>query len=108
MTRSRITIAIAFLLLFSLPALLLADDAAAVFKSRCSPCHGSDGSGNTPMGKKVGAKALGSPEVQKLADADLQKTVTAGKGKMPEFGSKLSAAQIGDLVKLIRTFNAAK
>ena len=54
----------------------------------------------------MGAKALGSPEVQKLADADLQKTITSGKNKMPEFGSKLKPEQIKDLVKLVRSFAA--
>jgi cytochrome c6 len=105
-SHSLTTILIALLLVLLVPCLVLADDAAAAFKSRCAPCHGADGSGNTPMGKKVGAKALGSPEVQKLTDADLQKTVTSGKNKMPEFGSKLKPEQITDLVKFIRTLAA--
>jgi mono/diheme cytochrome c family protein len=82
---------------------LAADDAAAMFKTKCSPCHGADGSGNTPMGKKVAAKALGSPEVQKQTDEQLQKVIASGKGKMPAF-DKLSAAQIADLVKVVRGF----
>jgi cytochrome c6 len=104
--RSFTVLVVAVLLVAALPCVSLADAGAAIFKSRCSPCHGADGSGNTPMGKKVGAKALGSPEVQKLADADLQKTVASGKNKMPEFGSKLSAQQISELVKVIRGFAA--
>jgi mono/diheme cytochrome c family protein len=96
----------AFLLVVALPSALLAEDAAAIFNSRCAPCHARDGSGNTPMGKKIGAKALGSPEVQKLSDADLQKTIASGKGKMPGFGTKLSPEQIGEVVKLIRSFAA--
>jgi mono/diheme cytochrome c family protein len=104
--RSFTVLVVAVLLVAALPCVSLAADGAAVFKSRCSPCHGADGSGNTPMGKKVGAKALGSPEVQKLADAELQKTVASGKNKMPEFGSKLSAQQISELVKVIRGFAA--
>jgi mono/diheme cytochrome c family protein len=104
--RSFTVLVVAVLLVAALPCVSLADDGAAIFKSRCSPCHGADGSGNTPMGKKVGAKALGSPEVQKLADAELQKTVASGKNKMPEFGSKLSAQQISELVKVIRGFAA--
>jgi cytochrome c6 len=104
--RSFATVLIALLLVVSVPALVLAEDAAAAFASRCAPCHGKDGSGNTPMGKKVGAKALGSPEVQKLTDADLQKTISSGKGKMPPFATKLNADQIGELVKLIRGFAA--
>jgi mono/diheme cytochrome c family protein len=103
-TRSSITLFLSFLLIVSLPCLALAADAAATFGSRCAPCHARDGSGNTPMGKKVGAKALGSPEVQKLTDADLQKTITKGQGKMPEFGTKLSPEQIGEVVKLLRGF----
>lgn len=104
--RSFTVLVVAVLLVAALPCVSLADDGAAIFKSRCSPCHGADGSGNTPMGKKVGAKALGSPEVQKLADAELQKTVASGKNKMPEFGSKLSAQQLSELVKVIRGFAA--
>lgn len=96
----------AFLLLVSFPALALAEDAAALFNSKCAPCHAKDGSGNTPMGKKIGAKSLGSPEVQKLSDADLQKVITGGKGKMPPFGKQLSPEQIGEVVKLIRGFAA--
>jgi mono/diheme cytochrome c family protein len=82
---------------------LAADAAAAMYKTRCGPCHGADGSGNTPMGKKLAAKALGSPEVQKQTDEQLQKVIASGKGKMPAF-DKLSAAQIGDLVKVVRGF----
>jgi mono/diheme cytochrome c family protein len=83
---------------------LAADDAAAMFKARCSPCHGADGSGDTPMGKKVAAKALGSPEVQKQTDEQLQKVIGSGKGQMPKFSDRLSAAQIADLVKVVRGF----
>jgi cytochrome c6 len=104
--RSFIPGTLALLLVAALPLAAFGEDAAAVFKSRCTPCHGTDGSGNTPMGKKVGAKALGSAEVQKLSDADLQKTITDGKGKMPAFGTKVSAAQAAELVKVIRGFAA--
>ena len=50
-SRSLTTVVIALLLVLTLPCIVLADDAAAAFKSRCAPCHGADGSGNTPMGK---------------------------------------------------------
>ena len=102
--RSFIPGILALLLVAALPMAAYGADAAAVFKSRCAPCHGADGSGNTPMGKKIGAKPLGSPEVQKLTDADLLKIIKAGKGKMPEFGTKLSATETADLVKLVRGF----
>lgn len=95
----------ALLLALAVPfSALAADDAAAMFKTRCSACHGADGRGNTPMGKKMAAKALGSPEVQKQTDEQLQKAIGSGKGKMPAFSNKLSAAQIADLVKVVRGF----
>lgn len=94
------------LLASATPSALFAEDGAPVFKSRCGPCHGADGSGNTPMGKKSGAKALGSAEVQKQSDADMQKVISAGKGKMPAFSSRLTAEQITQLVKFIRTLQA--
>jgi cytochrome c5 len=105
-SRSVIPTILALLLVAALPLAAFGNDAAAVFKTRCAMCHGPDGSGNTPMGKKIGAKALGSPEVQKLTDAELTKTITAGKGKMPEFGTKIPAAQVTDLVKVVRGFAA--
>jgi cytochrome c6 len=81
-----------------------ADDAAALFKSKCAMCHGATGGGDTPMGKKLALKPLASEEVQKKSDADLTKLIAEGKGKMPAFAAKLTAAQIKDVVTLIRGF----
>ena len=50
-------------LVFS-PKAALGDDGAATFKTKCSPCHGVDGSGNTPAGKTVKAQDLRAPEIQ--------------------------------------------
>lgn len=96
-----ITVTVVLLLIVALPC--AADDAKATFASKCTPCHGADGSGNTPMGKKVGAKALGSADVQKRTDADLTKVITAGSGKMPSF-KQLTPDQVAGLVKFIRGF----
>ena len=45
------------------------DDASALYKSKCQVCHGPDGKGDTPAGKKVGARDFHSPEVVKMSDA---------------------------------------
>lgn len=79
------------------------DTGANLFKAKCAMCHGPDGKGNTAMGKKFGLKDLGSAEVQKMSDADLSKTITDGKDKMPSYKGKLTDAQIDSLVKYIRT-----
>ncbi|HEX8817392.1 MAG TPA: cytochrome c [Terriglobales bacterium] len=78
-------------------------DGADTFKAKCAMCHGADGAGQTGMGKSMGLKDLGSADVQKQSDADLTATITNGKGKMPAYGSKLSADEIAGVVKFIRT-----
>jgi len=46
---------------------------------------------------------LGSADVQKQSDADLNGIITNGKNKMPAFTGKLTGDQITDVVKYIRT-----
>lgn len=98
--------AVAFLSLVSvaLPGLLRADgDAAKIYKTNCVLCHGPDGGGSTPSGKAMGAKDLGSSEVQKKSDEDLSELITKGKNKMPAFGKKVKPEEIQQLVAYIRT-----
>jgi len=78
-------------------------DAGADYKAKCAACHGASGAGDTMMGKNLKIRDLGSAEVQAQSDADLTGIITKGKGKMPAYDGKLSADQIGDIVKWIRT-----
>jgi len=78
-------------------------DAGADYKAKCAACHGASGAGDTMMGKNLKIRDLGSAEVQAQSDADLTAVITKGKGKMPAYDGKLSADQIGDIVKWIRT-----
>lgn len=73
-----------------------------LFKTKCAACHGPDGKGEVPMGKKLGARNLSSTEVQGQADAQLIDVVTKGKNKMPAYDGKLTKEQIGELVAYIR------
>jgi cytochrome c6 len=79
------------------------DDAAALYKTKCQICHGPDGKGDTPAGKKVGAKDLHSPEVAKLSEQELFQVVKKGKEKMPAYDGKLTDDQIKSLVQYVRT-----
>jgi len=83
---------------------MFAADGAALYKSKCAMCHGPDGTGNTPMGKTLKVKSLASPEVQKQTDAELEKIISGGKGKMPAFAGKLSADELKAVVQFIRGF----
>lgn len=94
---------------FALGAMLLSsyalaqDDAAALYKAKCSSCHGADGKGDTPVGKKLGVKAFSDPEVAKNSDQAWFETTKKGKGKMPAYDGKLTDPQINDLVKFMRS-----
>jgi cytochrome c6 len=77
-------------------------DAASVYKAKCATCHGADGKGDTPVGKKLGARDFASPEVRKETDAELIAITTKGKNKMPGYASSLKDAQIKDLVAYVR------
>ena len=84
------------------PGLALADDAEALYKSKCQVCHGPDGKGSA-AGQKIGVKDFHSPEVQKQSDAELFEATKQGKGKMPAYDKKLTDDQIKQLVKYIRS-----
>ena len=62
------TLTCSLLLALALPVVAFADG-AAIFKTKCAPCHGADGSGQTPVGKNLKVKDLRSAEVQKLKGA---------------------------------------
>ena len=93
------TMVLGLLLAASLPA--AADDAAALYKSKCQMCHGADGKGS-PAGQKMGVRDFHAPEVAKESDADLIKITKEGKNKMPKFEGKLTDDQIKELIKFIR------
>lgn len=76
-------------------------DGAAVFKTKCAPCHGADGSGQTSVGRSLKVRDLRSAEVQKLTDAEITKVLADGKGKMP--ASKLSADDMKAVIAFLRT-----
>ena len=84
---------------------LRAQDAPTLYKTKCAACHGADGSGSTTMGKSLGAKDLGSAEVQKQTDAQLTDSITNGMagGKMPAYKGKLTDDQIKSLVGYVRS-----
>lgn len=95
------------LLFFFTPA--RADDSAGLFKTKCAMCHAANGSGDSVMGKKMGAKDLRSAEIQKKSDAELTKLIADGvPPKMPAYKGKISDADIKGLVAYIRELGKKK
>jgi mono/diheme cytochrome c family protein len=81
--------------------------AKTTFQAKCAMCHGPDG-GGSEVGKSLNIPDLRSDAVQKLADAELVKTISDGKGGMPSFKGSLSEAQIHGLVKYVRSLRQKK
>lgn len=82
----------------------IAADAAALYRAKCVSCHAADGSGNTPAGKKSGARDLRSAEVQSQSDETLYHITAKGKNKMPGYEKSLGADKCRELVAYIRKF----
>jgi mono/diheme cytochrome c family protein len=80
-----------------------AQDAGALFKSKCAACHAPDGSGSGAMEKQLGVTDLRADDVQKQTDAQLSDSITNGKGtKMLAYAGKITDDQIKGLVGYIR------
>lgn len=75
---------------------LFAADGAAIFKAKCSGCHGADG---TKTIAAMGIKPINSAAVKSKGADTLKAEVTNGVNKMPAFKSKLSADEIGAVVQ---------
>lgn len=73
-----------------------------IFADKCVRCHAEDGSGNTAVGKALGAADLRSADIQKKPDAAFYAQIDKGKGNMPPFGTSLDKGQIDDLVAYVR------
>ena len=101
------TTILALLITAAMPLAAAADN-AAVYKAKCAACHGADGAGQTPMGKKMNLRDLRAPEVQKQTNAELHKIIADGKGKMPGYKTKVSADELKGLVEYMRELVGTK
>lgn len=85
-------------------------DAKALYEKECAKCHGSDGKGDTKMGKKLGAKDYTDPKVQDaLTDDAAFKAIKEGlkdkDGKtLMKPAEGMSDDDIKALVKYMRSF----
>ena len=74
-----------------------AAEGKTIFDAHCKMCHKADGSGIPAMKMRP----LGSAEVQSKSNAELEKDITGGVGKMRP--QHVTPAQAADLVAFIRT-----
>ena len=76
--------------------------AAQLYTANCAVCHGATGTPAAGMVRSMGAM----PDFAKVtapADSVWVRAITAGKGKMPAMGGRLTPAQVHSLVAYLRT-----
>lgn len=78
------------------------------FRSHCSICHATDGSGNTAIAKKQKVRDLRSPDVQKASDAEWFDLISKGKKPMPAFAGTLSDEKIHHVIAYVRELGGKK
>jgi mono/diheme cytochrome c family protein len=73
-------------------------DAAGIYGQSCAGCHGGDGSGG--LGPPLKATRI----LERFANpADQAAVIANGRGRMPSFSSRLTAAEINAIVEYTRT-----
>ena len=83
--------------------------AKALFKEKCSRCHGREGNGATTIGEMLEVPNFTNPKWwgKETTNARLVYSVTNGKHEMPAFGKKLTKSEIEWLIAYVRLFNRA-
>lgn len=87
-----------------------AADAKENWEKHCAKCHGTDGKGQTNMGKKLKVKDYTDPKVQaEMKDEDIIKLTKEGKKEgdktlMKGYADVLSEQEIKDMVGYVRKF----
>ena len=111
--KTKLIASLSFILALSATSALAAT-AGENWENHCAKCHGADGKAQTKLGTKMKIKDYTNPaSLAAFSDEDLTKATALGvkdgaKEKMKGYGEKLSAAEVGDLVKFMRAFAAAK
>ena len=77
----------------------------ALFARHCATCHGTDGRGETFVGKTSGVPDMTDRKWQEsFGEKRMAASVTHGRGSMPSFKEKLSSNEIASLVSHVRKF----
>jgi mono/diheme cytochrome c family protein len=72
-----------------------------LYLNNCARCHGPDGRGQTPQGRKYEVPDL-VVEAKDHSASKLTRVITNGKEDMPAFGKKLTRRQITALASYVR------
>jgi cytochrome c553 len=100
---------LATLALAATTAALSAADAQANWDKSCKSCHGADGKGQTPMGKKFSIKDFTDAKYQATftdehATKSIKEGIKDGDAMKMKPAEGLTDAEIKDLVAKVRAF----
>lgn len=78
--------------------------ARANYTKNCEACHGPEGQGGLVKAdnKQIKVPSLHAEHAKKHKDEEMVDFITNGHEEMPAFKTKLSAAEINDLVRFVR------
>ncbi|HMT08076.1 MAG TPA: cytochrome c [Pyrinomonadaceae bacterium] len=71
----------------------------SLYVKHCASCHGNDGRSNTTRGRETEADDITGG----VSTAKTIRVVTNGRGDMPGFKRKLTAAQIASIARYVAT-----
>ncbi|MEO6050965.1 MAG: cytochrome c [Pyrinomonadaceae bacterium] len=72
-----------------------------LYFQNCARCHGSNGKSQTDLGMRLDADDL---TTSSASTSKIIRFITNGRGDMPGFKKKLSAAQIGSIAGYVKSF----
>lgn len=85
------------------PIVESAEVSRSLYRKHCASCHGVDGRSQTAEGRELQADDLTTSDVKGDGEAKIMRIISNGKGEMPGFKKKLSAAQIASIAKYIKS-----
>ena len=79
-----------------------------LYHTFCAVCHGGVGDGKGPVGPRVGAPSLLTPQAQGRSDGYLYSIIRYGRGVMPRYGDKVyRPADRWAIVNYVRTLQSS-
>ncbi len=72
----------------------------SLYMANCASCHGADGKSNTPKGRETDADDIAGGGI---SAAKITRIIKTGKGDMPGFSKRLTAAQIKQIAIYVRS-----
>lgn len=83
----------------------IAADGKEAYQRFCQACHGADGMGNPKMAQslKVAIPPVTGAALAQKDDAEMLRILAEGKGKMPGYAQRLTAAERRQVLEYMKT-----